>query len=343
MLEVSPSGFGRNESHRISALENAVNAIEREVNGMRRERIAAADGQIWEVLARYSGIIDITKMPFEIEIEKSGSQYTATVSRGFIVERITNKIQESNQVRYILPQGVTNPGSPSQPHAINPGQAVYVKYSTDNKGKVKDSPQPAIFVDADNSPSQNYYPATGDYAGQEGEYIYKLAKLEITANGVDLQLFHAGDNIHHYAERVTMESVPVTGYTDDVRRVLKTYEPEADKVIFRSLKQTTSEEGVPVILELGESETEATKETIDFARIAGRNVSSGAGPSAQIEVLKDGSYIRVQGNGKTGKRTLFDSDGNVAWEIEWIDGLVVSEGIEAYQDQCSCSNNYNFY
>jgi hypothetical protein len=318
----------------------------------RGERIKASDIQgIAKAVKRltrqgsegYQTAFPLVETPFGLTIQpEPDDTYKVIVSRGYICERITVEQETENQTRYILPEGIALPPEDPIKHEIEVDQAVYVKFSTDKTGKIKDDPLPEIYIGEDTEAGASYYPAIGDYAGQEGEYLYKLAKFEIIDDSPRLKLFHSGDHIHHYAERVTMESVPVTGYTEDIRRVLKTYEPEADRVVFRSLKQSASAEGVPVIIELEPSETEATKETVDFVRIAGRDSSSAGAPEAQIEVVKDGIHARVQGNGKNGKRILRDTDGNIAWEIEWKDGLIVSEGIEEYQDQCSCSNNWNF-
>jgi hypothetical protein len=62
----------------------------------------------------------------------------------------------------------------------------------------------------------------------------------------------------------------------------------------------------------------------------------------QVRVgLKEGK-LTIEGNGASGSRTLLDCDGNVAWKIEWEDGLIVSSGHEAYKDSCGQGFN-NFW
>jgi hypothetical protein len=62
----------------------------------------------------------------------------------------------------------------------------------------------------------------------------------------------------------------------------------------------------------------------------------------QVRVgLKDGK-LTIEGNGNSGSRTLLDCDGNVAWKIEWEDGLIISSGHESYKDSCDQGFN-NFW
>jgi len=54
----------------------------------------------------------------------------------------------------------------------------------------------------------------------------------------------------------------------------------------------------------------------------------------------DGSRIvSLEGSGVSGSRTLKDVNGNIAWQIVWVNGIIISTGNEEYQDVCECSSS----
>lgn len=283
--------------------------------------------------------------------------------RGYICERITAELEEANQVRFILPdQLVDEVTGETIWHDIAEDQVVYVKYATDNKGKIKDDPKPEIFVGEDDIASTNFYPAVGNYTGQEGEYLYKICKA-IVKDEIEfyIEWFHVGGHIQHYAERVTIENVPVyptVGEGEDYRGVIKDYDPAADKVTVKKIKQLGGAEGEPILKPFEAGETEANKETIDFRRIAERDTGI-----PQINVVGAGNMIRIQGNGvdaSAGGITVVDglvtelnpdgagvtkgtgdlkskgADESVpTTHIEWEEGFVKTNGTVTIKDRSS--------
>jgi hypothetical protein len=313
MLEVTPSGFGHDQLRRIEALEEALKTIEREISGMRKEIIYTNDGTLYEVIGKYSGTYEETnKLPFQIDLIDKGGYFVATVARGHIVQRITKENYGSNQTVYILPENVLNLFGTSIEHGVGGGQAIFVKYNTDNKGIVKSDPAPTIVVQEDTTSSANYFPEVGDWYGQEGEYFYKLANFIATpGDGLIARIFHAGDHIHHYAERVTMKN-PANESSADYYNVLKDYEPTEDVVNFKALEQLNTD-GIPII-----SPT-SSDSTIPFRRIKGAYVD------AQVRVSADGDAILVQGNGVNGSLSWVDCTGYSTTILQWQDGLITSE------------------
>ena len=87
-MNISPHSMGGESAHRIDQLEQALKEMQREMDGMRRERIKDADGQIWETIARRESIEDIFAARFFVNlISKGNNQYAVTVEEGYLIER----------------------------------------------------------------------------------------------------------------------------------------------------------------------------------------------------------------------------------------------------------------
>jgi len=132
--------------------------------------------------------------------------------------------------------------------------------------------------------------------------------------------------------------LPGIEFVGDGQRLYKDYDAANGRDRWRTIKNAAAPssgasetgENVNFLLE-PPSESGEIGDSLVIARLANRATEP------QVKVRQVGSGMTainlVEGNGKDGKRTLLDPDGNVAWEIEWKDGLIVSEGIEDYQDQ----------
>jgi hypothetical protein len=201
-LNMDPMGGG-NDSSRLRQLEYILGNIQREVDGMRRERITGLDGQQYEVLGRRGMIVepDTVDLPFGVNLTKRGDQYFVTVNDGRVVERAMSVASEADALYYYeCSNRADGNGTPIE-FRISVNEAVYVQVKEDSSGRV-DSEEEIIIVIEDNYlRSQNYVPD-----GQEGIYYYKLATLIQEGTVAKLDPVCAGSHIYHK-----------TGLTCDVR------------------------------------------------------------------------------------------------------------------------------
>jgi hypothetical protein len=263
--------------------------------------------------------------PYNPTLSKDGGVYKITFYQGYVIERLIKESGE--QVLYHSPSNMNTEFSAAG------GDCFYVEFSTDKKGNVTGDP---IIVKKPNGSSEDrFYPEVGEYDGQTGKFLYKLCSIESNNGVLTVKRFHAGDNIHHVIERVTMLNLPVvppeSTPPENVWNVLKNYSPENDEVRYRSLKQLDVL-GEPLINPLQTGETKETRETIDFRRIAERETGL-----AQIKVKgREAGIIHIEGNNKSGrlvKTTTTPSESGSGTPtvteqvlLEWDDGLVTTEG-----------------
>jgi hypothetical protein len=82
----------------------------------------------------------------------------------------------------------------------------------------------------------------------------------------------------------------------------------------------------------------SARDLMDNFKYAALQVDTESGLAEEIRY--DGTRIvSFDGNGASGSRTLRDVDGNIAWQIVWVNGLIVSTGNEEYQDVCDCPSS----
>jgi hypothetical protein len=156
--------------------------------------------------------------PFDVKLQQEGESYTATVTPGFVLERIVPS--GGDAVIYHLPDGIfakDDEGADTEElekHAIAPGQAIYIKIHTLVSGAIGikpeepplDPPPPPVLVvvSGDNEESTHHEVPFGEGEGEPGFYYYKLAVMEGTKlkknGGV------AGQHIDHWADLPLFET-----------------------------------------------------------------------------------------------------------------------------------------
>jgi hypothetical protein len=82
----------------------------------------------------------------------------------------------------------------------------------------------------------------------------------------------------------------------------------------------------------------SAKDLMDNFKYAALQVDTDSG-LAEIKNSDGTRTVSLEGSGASGSRTLRDVDGNIAWQILWVNGLIISTGNEEYQDVCDCDNN----
>jgi len=108
-LHISPSGLG-DESGRISNLERALGAIQREANGMSRERIKDANGQVWEALARREAIEPIVpSIPFRLSVsnKKAGAEWEVSAVFSTVTDGTNGDMFDLSNVEFDKKKDIT--------------------------------------------------------------------------------------------------------------------------------------------------------------------------------------------------------------------------------------------
>lgn len=248
-------------------------------------------------------------------------EYELAINHGYVVQSFFESESGTDKLKYAKPTGLESWQS------TEAGKFYYVTIHRDGSGMLKSSPAPQITVSNAELPSQSYSRKTGDFAEVDGVYNYLICKTlpPLTSGSPPIiERYHAGDNVVISQERPEAVNLPLVRYpevNEEYRDVLKNYDEAKDAQQFRSLKQLGSDKGLPIIKPIGESEDPATIETIDFRRIAPRDMGSASGePQIKIVASDDGKLIHVQGNGY---------DAEVGGTIV-KDGLVVQLGGSEY-------------
>ena len=195
-IQNSPSGIGRLSRD----VRKAVTALSQNRSGRGIPLRFAASKPLW------------------VKLQKEGESYTATVTPGFVLERIVPS--GGDAVIYHLPDGIfakDDEGADTEElekHAIAPGQAIYIKVHTLVSGAIGikpeepplDPPPPPVLVvvSGDNEESTHHEVPFGEGEGEPGFYFYKLAVMEGTKlkknGGV------AGQHIDHWADLPLFET-----------------------------------------------------------------------------------------------------------------------------------------
>ena len=191
-LGISPHSMGGDPSHRIDQLEQALKAMQREMDGMRRERIKDADGQVWETIARRESIEDIFAARFFVNlISKGEGKYAVTVEEGYLIERnMLAREEEDALIEHECANRVKD--GELVEFGIQVYQAIFVQALENEFGTLKGGDDIKLVVAQKDEISRNTIPGV-----QEGIYLYKLAELEEFQGGVRLRFFCAGSNIFH--------------------------------------------------------------------------------------------------------------------------------------------------
>jgi hypothetical protein len=156
--------------------------------------------------------------PFDVKLQQEGESYTATVTPGFVLERIVPSGGDS--LIYHLPDGIfakDDEGADTEElekHAIAPGQAIYIKVHTLVSGaigiKPEEPPLPEppppvlVVVSGDNEESTHHEVPFGEGEGEPGFYYYKLAVMEGTKLKKNGGI--AGQHIDHWADLPLFET-----------------------------------------------------------------------------------------------------------------------------------------
>jgi hypothetical protein len=245
-----------------------------------------------------NGAFIIPHQPFFPDVRiKDGSdpkEYEISISKGYVVEHV---IAGTESLTYHEPTGVTVDGVPTW-LTIEDDECLYVVCEVADDGTITGTP--TIEVDVDNVTNEHYRPEVGESSGAAGTYKYKVCKMTVEDGLPRLELFYCGQNIQHYAERVTMlnQGDATTGAT--AYNVLKDYDSVTDTVNFRNLEQRDGT-GETIIA------TDGT-DSIPIKRVAQRATS----PQVTVSTVDDD--IVVEGNGVDG-----DNDA-----VTVVDGLVTN-------------------
>lgn len=189
---ISPHSMGGDSAHRIDQLEQALKAMQREMDGMRRERIKDADGQVWETIARRESIEDIFAARFFVNLLSVGKdKYAVTVEEGYLIERnMLAKAEEDALIEHECVNRVKD--GELVEFDIQVYEAIFVRAVESAAGNLKGGDDVSLVVMSKDEISRNTIPSK-----QEGVYLYKLAELEPVEGGVRLRFICAGSNIFH--------------------------------------------------------------------------------------------------------------------------------------------------
>jgi hypothetical protein len=243
-----------------------------------------------------NGAFIIPHQPFFPDVRiKDGSdpkEYEISISKGYVVEHV---IAGTESLTYHEPTGVTVDGVPTW-LTIEDDECLYVVCEVADDGTITGTP--TIEVDVDNVTNEHYRPEVGESSGAAGTYKYKVCKMTVEDGLPRLELFYCGQNIQHYAERVTMlnQGDATTGAT--AYNVLKDYDSATDTVNFRNVEQRDGD-GETIIA------TDGT-DSIPIKRVAQRATD----PQVSVSTVVDD--IVIEGNGVDG-----DNDA-----VTVVDGLV---------------------
>lgn len=286
-------------------------------------------------------------------------QYEIAINHGYIIQTCFESEGGANKMSHILPNGL------EAWQNVLPNEYYYIQFHRDGSGMIKSLPAPALVKSNAVLPTQSYIRKVGDTGEFEGVYNYLICQtLPPLVSGAPpiIERYHAGDNIVISQERPEAINLPLIRYpevNEEYRDVLKNYDEARDAQQFRSLRQLGSDKGVAVIKNLGVSEDPFTVETIDFRRIAPRDMGSASGePQIKVVLSGDSKLIHVQGNGydaEVGGTIVkdglvvqlqgadyagtgsFESKGYVestpTKHIEWEEGIVKTNGSVTVKDK----------
>jgi len=245
-----------------------------------------------------NGAFVVPHQPFFPDVRiKDGTdprEYEISISKGYVVEHV---IAGTESLTYHEPTGVTFDGVPTR-QEIADTECLYVVCEVADDGTITGTP--TIEVDVDNVTNEHYRPEVGESSGAAGTYKYKVCKMTVEDGLPRLELFYCGQNIQHYAERVTMLNIGDATVDATEYNVLKEYDPATDEIKFRNIEQR-DDDGETIIAIDG-------VDSIPFKRIGDR-VSN-----VQVNVSTVGDKVQIEGNNVDGENDA----------VTVVDGLVTA-------------------
>ena len=133
------------------------------------------------------------------EVADEVESYSVVVTHGVVVERALGIVNDDDALIYHKADNRLD-GDDLRKFAITIGQAVFVKVTEDEYGRVIPGAEVVIHIGADTLKSSNYIPGE-----QAGIYYYKLAKVVAEGLSAKLEMVCGGSHIYH-----------TTGLTADV-------------------------------------------------------------------------------------------------------------------------------
>lgn len=162
--------------------------------------------------------INSTKIPYKVSlitIPGETPTYQVTVDWGYVCERIPGT---GDALKYHEAANMWDETDPSKlrKFTITVGQSVYLRVEVDEDGKINppdDGDEVTIVVASDEEESLHYEPKvdTETYLGDDGYYLYKLARLEDVGGKVKLKKFLTGSHIDHFQELPAVRSASAEG------------------------------------------------------------------------------------------------------------------------------------
>jgi hypothetical protein len=275
------------------------------------QRIFADEGQ-WKV------IFTLAKF-WEHSLHEPGKEHRIAAGGGHLDE-------EDPQVEVPLEEG---------------NNEIWLKFGVTKEGKIAaDSVELEIGVKPDSNPMLPLRPPEEDDgttpSGLDGIHVQKIGTIEIPAAP------NEENKPVKWKPECTSAKLdifsPGIEFVGDGQRLYRTYDGELSIDKWRTIKNgdepdsggSDAGDTVNFLLEPA-SESEEIGDSLVIARLAEKS------SEPQVRVSQVGSGMSainlVRGNGKNGKLTFLDPDGNVGFELEWKDGLIINEGLQEYTDQ----------
>jgi len=222
--------------------------------------------------------------PFYPLLCKDGSTYRVKLTRGTIIERDYSNTAD----------GMVYTDVDSTYATITDGQQISLVIATDTHGKLTSA---TMEIEDEDEPSTCYYPSVAGVPGRNGDYHIKMAVFT-TANG--LEFFGCGSNVDFYHDIPLLDNCAnaAVSATPDIGRVLKEFELNDGKYVFRDIKP-------------------------------------GGG---QLTVEEQANTILVSGNSLSGSLTVNVDGTPLYNSLEWSDGLITDSGDIVWNISLSASS-----
>ena len=158
--------------------------------------------------------------PYKVTLSATTAEevtiYEVTVGWGYVCERLPGygdaiEYHEADNMWEKDEEGVIIEPRVLAKHAIEPGQAVYIKVEVDANGNVvgpdAETPAVEIVIDSDDVESIHYIPKVDNETpdGDAGTYYYKLAVLE-AGPPLILKKWMTGSHLEHFQELPSIKS-----------------------------------------------------------------------------------------------------------------------------------------
>lgn len=243
--------------------------------------------------------------PFHCELitDTSGETpvYKIAVHPGRVCERIPGV---SDAISNHVPTNLVDGSGLPILHTVEVGKQVGVVVRVLDTGEIgAESPAVPVTIEVDDAgrDSTHYVPKCGDdQEGSPGVYRYELARL-VAGTGDDaspiLQIALAGSHIDHFQDITQLDNTANPSAVG-MGRIVKEWNNDAKRYLFRGLIQ---------------------------------------GYDEQVRLIENENDITVRGNGKNGALIINNCNGEEAARIDWLDGLITTEGTLTIQAGCPSS------